>query len=460
MYLSDLSHPNASLEDKLNALFRLNRGRKLEQGFRQPYLSLLERFGNPHKNLPPAIHVAGTNGKGSTIAMMRAIYEAAGYSVHAYTSPHLVRFNERIVLNGLPIEDGLLESLIDEARALHGGGEEISFFEITTALAFAAFARAPADLCLIEVGLGGRLDCTNVIEHPALSVITTIGLDHTEFLGETFGEIAAEKAGIMKRGAVCVIGPQSARALEGGVMDVFENTAKSKECIISKYGTDWIVNAEGGGVGFEFGPVHMHLPAPALPGPHQIDNAGVALAAIACLQDRFPVSREEMKSGLGRVEWPARLQRLEPAVFDLPPVYELWLDGGHNPEAGAALAAMAAQWFTNDSKPLHVIFGMMAHKDFQRFIEPLGPYIETLHAVDIPGEPKALGAMEAAQALAPFGKAVHAHPDIGPALAHITATGKPGRILICGSLYLAGHVLKRIGDRGHNAGSEHEPRIS
>ncbi len=451
MYLSDLSHPAASLEDKLNALFRLNRGRGLDLDFRAPFLRLLEGLGDPHKTLPPVIHIAGTNGKGSTLATLRAIYEAAGYRVHAYTSPHLVRFNERIVLNGSPIDDGSLEALIDEALALVDPEEDLSFFEITTAIAFAAFSRAPADLCLVEVGLGGRLDCTNVIERPALSVITAIGLDHTEFLGETLAEIAAEKAGIMKRGAPCVIGPQSAGALKAGVDKVFKNIAKSKDCTIHEYGTDWIVNETGAGISFEYGPVHLRLPAPVLPGPHQIGNAGTALAALTCLQDRFPVSPEHMKAGLERVEWPARLQKLEASAFGLPADYELWLDGGHNPEAGAALAAMAAQWFRDDKKPLHVILGMMIHKDFKRFIEPLRPFIATLHTVGIPGEPKALGAEKASRALETAGQPATAHPDIAAALAGIVKTGRPGRVLICGSLYLAGHVLKMARLQGHNA---------
>lgn len=452
MYLSDLSHPNASLEDKLNALFRLNRGRTLDLDFRPPYLRLLERLGNPHKTLPPVIHVAGTNGKGSTIATLRAIYEAAGYSVHAYTSPHLVKFNERIVLNGHAINDDMLEALIDETLALHDENESISFFEITTAMAVAAFSRTPADLCLIEVGLGGRLDCTNVIEHPALTIITTIGLDHTEFLGETLTEIAAEKAGIMKPGAPCVIGPQSPEAKNSGVDKIFENIANSKRCELYRYGSDWIVKREETGISFKYGPVHLRLSAPVLPGPHQINNAGIALAAITRLQNRFPVSQACIENGLNRVIWPARLQKLDPAIFSLNQDWELWLDGGHNAEAGEALAATAAQWRNNDSKPLHVILGMMAHKDPRRFIDPLRPFIATLHTVDLPDEPKAIRATEIAKAIENPGETILAHPDIPAALAHIGKNAAaPARILICGSLYLAGHVLKQAGIQGHNA---------
>lgn len=451
MYLSDLSHPDASLEDKLNALFRLNRGRALDLDFRQPYLRLLERLGNPHKALPPVIHVAGTNGKGSTIATLRAIYEAAGYKVHAYTSPHLVRFNERIVLNGRSIDDEMLEALIDEALTLHDEGEDISFFEITTAMAFAAFSCTPADLCLIEVGLGGRLDCTNVIENPALTIITTIGLDHTEFLGETLDAIAVEKAGIMKQNAPCVIGPQSREALSTCVETVFKSTSESKGCELYQYGPDWIVKIESEGMIFESGMVQMDLPAPLLAGPHQIKNAGTALAAVTRLQARFPVSAAQIRAGLGQVEWPARLQKLDPAIFSLDQNWELWLDGGHNPEAGAALAMTAAQWITADPKPFHVILGMMKHKDFQRFIEPLTPHIETLHAVDIPGEPGALRADEIAEALKNYSRVVHAHADVSAALGHIRKTAHaPVRILICGSLYLAGHVLKLASIQGHN----------
>jgi len=218
MYQSDVQHPSEQLAQKLFKLYTLNRDKKIDLSFRPPYLDLLEKFGNPHLELPPVIHVTGTNGKGSIIAVMRSILETAGYNVHTYTSPHLIRFNERIVLSGKPIEDEPLEALIDEALELNGDGD-LTFFEITTAIAFAAFARNPADICLLEVGMGGRLDCTNVIKAPLATIISPIGIDHAEHLGDTIEKIAAEKAGIMKTGAPCVIAPQH----EPSVQQVFRS---------------------------------------------------------------------------------------------------------------------------------------------------------------------------------------------------------------------------------------------
>ncbi|MCC6597850.1 MAG: bifunctional folylpolyglutamate synthase/dihydrofolate synthase [Alphaproteobacteria bacterium] len=451
MYLSDLTHPNVSLEEKLNTLFSLNRGRRLEIGFRPAYINLLKKLGNPHYALPPVIHVAGTNGKGSVIATLRAILEAANYRVHTYTSPHLVKFNERIVLAGTEISDSALNALIDETLAHHDPDEDISFFEITTALAFTAFARTPADICLIEVGLGGRLDCTNVIENPLLSIITAIGLDHTEFLGETLTEIAAEKAGIMKPHAPCIIGPQNKKAQSEGVIDAFEKRAHELQIPILKYETDWIVNQEGNGFFFKYGPVHMHLPAPILPGPHQVENTGTALAALMNIRARFPFTQSHIETGLQNVRWPARLQRLTPRSFKLDDNCELWLDGGHNAEAAEALAAVASHWRTLGPKPLHLICAMMAHKAPRRFIEPLRPYIDTLHLIDLKNEPAALKAADIAASLQDLDLEIHTHPDLQTALSrNAPLFTRPCRILICGSLYLAGHVLKQCPDQVHN----------
>jgi len=437
MFLSDLRHPSPSLQDKLGQLYSLNRTHTIDLSFRPPFLDLLTALGNPERHLPPVIHVAGTNGKGSVIAFLRTILEGAGYRVHTYTSPHLVQFNERILLQGKPIENTALEALIDEVLALNGG-REVTFFEITTALAFAAFARAPADLCLLEVGLGGRLDCTNVIENPLLTVINTIGLDHTEFLGDTLAQIAFEKAGIMKPHVPCVIGPQSAAAQEAGVPGVFETVAADRGSPLFQAGEAWSIARDGDHIVFTTQNGSKVFAPPALAGPHQIQNMGVALAALDQISAQYPVTDTEIQKGLQTVFWPARLQRLSPLAYGLDGAWELWLDGGHNAEAAQTLAAQAKIWREADARPLHIVMGMMGHKNIGAFLAPLLSFAETLTFVNITGEPKALSA-QALQEAAGTGQVA---PDVFSALEDLYG-GHPsgGRVLICGSLYLAGEVL-------------------
>lgn len=408
MYQSDLKHSDKTLEEKLCQLYGLNRAKAIDLSFRPPFLNLLEKLGNPHLHLPPIIHVAGTNGKGSIIAMLRSILEQAGYNVHAYTSPHLMQFNERIVLAGEQISDEMLEDLIDEALLLNDGGE-VTFFEITTAIAFVAFARNPADVVLLEVGMGGRLDCTNVIESPLLSIINRIGLDHTEHLGETYAQIAGEKAGILKTGVPCVIGMQSEAAIAGGVMDVFEN--KAREVGATLYPMD------GGDSGYET----------ALIGPYQRDNMAVALKALELIADDFSVSEEHIREGLKNASWRGRLQKLDD---------DIWLDGGHNADAALALAEQLERWKADDEKSLALILGMMKGKDVQGFMEPLLPFVDRLYLTEIPNEPNMMSA-EDLQKIFPDGQVFC---DYKQALSDIQAHGYH-RILICGSLYLAGHVL-------------------
>lgn len=423
MYASDLKHPRASLEDKLHHLYNLNRDKKIDLSFRPPYLDLLKAFGNPHKNLPPVIHVAGTNGKGSIIAMLRAMLEEGGYTVHAYTSPHLIRFNERIRLAGEPIADDMLEDLIDEAIALNTGGD-VTFFEITTAMAFAAFSRVPADIVLLETGLGGRLDCTNVVKTPLATVISSISRDHEEFLGDTLQDIAAEKAGIMKPGTPCIIGMQTAQAVTEGVIDVFKHKASA-------------LNAE------LFHVEHLPDVAPNLTGAHQKQNAAAALQVLDAVQHAFPVSQDARQTGLQNIAWPGRLQKLDAKHFGLTPDQDIWLDSGHNPGAGETLA----HWASQDTKPLHMVTAMLNHKDPRGFLEPLLPHINTLYVTDIPGEPKSLKAPELIEKLGDIAtdtKVIQAK-DVQSATDQIAAAaGEPVRILIAGSVYLAGDVLKRI----------------
>lgn len=419
MYQSDLKHPQASLEKKLHALYALHRGAKIELGFRPAYLDLLRALGNPHLHLPPTIHVAGTNGKGSVIATLRAALEAGGYNMHAYTSPHLVRFNERIVLGGTMIDDAALESLIDEVLAANNGAE-LSFFEITTALAFTAFARHPADILLLEVGLGGRLDCTNVIPAPLASVITAISMDHMDYLGDTLEQIAAEKAGIIKSGAPCITGRQNP-----DVMKILQNTAAAQNApfYVAK---DLHDNA-----------------APALIGLHQRENAAIALKTLDVIREDFPLQNDHIQTGLAQTIWPARLQKLSGADYGLAQNWELWLDGGHNEAAGAALAAQAAQWH---DQPLYLVLGMMQHKNPQSFTAPLLPHLNALYVVNIEGEP---ASMRAANLKTLLPTAIPAQ-NYGQALQNIAENHPPGRILICGSLYLAGHVLKQNHIQAHN----------
>ncbi len=394
---------------------------------------LLAALGHPERALPPVIHIAGTNGKGSTQAMIRAGLEAAGQRVHAYTSPHLVRFHERIRLAGTLIAEPALAALLDECEAANGG-DPITYFEITTCAALLAFARHPADVLLLEVGLGGRLDATNVVERPRLTVITPVSLDHQQYLGETLGEIAAEKAGILKPGAPCVIGPQPPAAWEA-----IEARAGALGAPLIAANRQWQVWEERGRLVYQDERGLLDLPPPALPGPHQIDNAGMALAALRELGH----GEAACEAAVTGARWPARMQRLRkgPLVQSAPGV-ELWLDGGHNPAAGKALAATLARM---PARPTHAICGMLNTKDIGGYLRPLAPHLASLHAVSIPGEAATLPAEATSDAALAEGIAARTAPDVATALAGIAAQAPEARVLICGSLYLAGSVLRENG---------------
>jgi dihydrofolate synthase/folylpolyglutamate synthase len=397
---------------------------------------LLAALGNPQDRLPPVIHVAGTNGKGSTLAFLRAVLEAAGYRVHVYTSPHLVRFNERIRLAGRLIEEDALVALVEECERANNG-EPITFFEITTALAFLAFARTPADIVLLETGMGGRFDATNVIAHPAVTAITPISLDHQHFLGGTVTAIAGEKAGILKPGAPAVIAPQRPDAEE-----VLKTRAQTVGAPLFRAGREWqAMPAAQSGLRYDGRRWRLGLPPPALLGPHQYVNAGTAIACLDVL-DGFEITRDALGRGLGAVEWPARLQRLKygPLVAALPDNCELWLDGGHNEAGGAALARMAAAW---RDRPLRLVFGMLETHDARAFLRPLAPFVAGLDAVAIPSEAHSLSAEAAAEAARAVGIPATAQPGIAAAVA--AGANSHGRVLICGSLYLAGRVLRENG---------------
>ncbi|MCL5776594.1 bifunctional folylpolyglutamate synthase/dihydrofolate synthase [Limibaculum sp. FT325] len=405
---------------------------------------LLARLGHPERAVPPVVHVAGTNGKGSTIAMIRAGLEAAGERVHVYTSPHLARFHERIRVAGRLIEEPALAALLEECEQVNGA-EPITFFEITTAAAFLAFARAPADRLLLEVGLGGRLDATNVIARPALTVITPVSIDHQQYLGETLAEIAGEKAGILKPGVPCVVGPQpdAARA-------VIEARAAAVGAPLSIHGQDWMARAERGRLVFEDGAGLLDLDLPNLPGPHQIDNAGAALAALRQLGH----DEAACAAAVSRAEWPARMQRLKsgPLVARLPAGVELWLDGGHNASAGEAIAAVLDAMAAKGSPPVpvHLVVGMIDTKAAEDFLRPLAGRVGRVATVTIPATPAAIPAGRLAERARSAGHDAIAAESLHAALDHVLAahdgtTGAPARVLICGSLYLAGQVLTENG---------------
>lgn len=402
---------------------------------------LCDALGNPERKLPPVIHVAGTNGKGSTVAVLRAMAEAAGLKVHVYTSPHLVRFAERIRLAGALINDDQLTAALDRVEAANAG-RPITFFEVTTAAAFLAFSEVEADLCLLEVGLGGVLDATNVVEGVAVSVIAPVDIDHREFLGDTIEAIAGEKAGILRPGVPAIIGRQSEAALT-----VIEARGEAVGAPLTVLGRDFDAWAEHGGVTFNTVAGGMErlieLPAPALAGPHQIDNAALAVAAMLSLNDPR-IDEAAIAAGVAAARWPARMQRLSAGRYGAQAAAhgaELWLDGGHNPHAARALAEALAAMGRRDDRPPVLICGLLANKDAEGFFtafEALRPMVLTVpFEADTAADPAVLAA--AAQAAG-----LNAEPclDLEQALMTALAAGGPApRIVICGSLYLAGEVL-------------------
>lgn len=408
---------------------------------------LLAKLGDPHKRLPPCVHVAGTNGKGSVTAYLKAMLQAAGARVHVYTSPHLVRFHERIELAG---PDGKAraigeEQLIDVLTRTQAtnGSDDVTQFEITTAAAFLAFAEQPADVLLLEVGLGGRLDATNVIERPALCVITPISLDHSEKLGATLAKIAYEKAGILRSGVPAVVAQQEPEA-----EDVIRAEAMRRGAPLVIWGEQFDAYEQRGRLVVQSEAQLLDLPLPVLIGRHQIVNAGTAVAAALELRARLPgVALDEtaIETGLTTARWPARMQRLDsgPLPSLLKPGSELWLDGGHNPAAGRALAQTIADLEERSPKPVHLIVGMMGLKDSAGFLAPFRGLARHVVTVPIPGAHEAPHAPEAlAETARKVGLESEWTTDVESALKRCEKL-EPGakRILICGSLYLAGRVL-------------------
>ncbi|PWE33463.1 bifunctional folylpolyglutamate synthase/dihydrofolate synthase [Maritimibacter sp. 55A14] len=394
---------------------------------------LLAALDHPERRLPRVIHVAGTNGKGSALAMIRAGLEAAGGRVHAYTSPHLARFHERIRLAGALISEPDLAAVLEECEAANGG-TPITYFEITTAAALLAFSRAPAEWCLLEVGLGGRLDATNVVDRPAATAITPVSVDHQQYLGETLAEIAGEKAGIIKRGVPCVVGPQE----EAGLAAI-EARAAALGAPLMVHGQHWHVAEERGRLVYQDERGLLDLPLPRLIGAHQVINAGVALATLRMLG----MDDAACEAALVRADWPARMQRLTRGPLpDAAPRAEFWLDGGHNPAAGAALAEALGRL---PARPTYMICGMLNTKDVGGYMRPLAGRAARLYAVEIPGEAATLSAAQTAAAARAAGHDAAEAGSLHDAVAAIAAEAPEARILICGSLYLAGRVLRENG---------------
>jgi dihydrofolate synthase/folylpolyglutamate synthase len=407
---------------------------------------LLAALDHPERKLPPVIHVAGTNGKGSTVAFMRAILEAAGKRVHVYTSPHLVRFNERYRLGqsgeGVLVSDAELSATLEECERVNAGAP-ITVFEITTAVGLLLFARHPADVLLMEVGLGGRLDATNVVDHPLATIITRIAIDHTDFLGDTLDTIANEKVGILKRGTPAIVAAQARDALAA-----IERQAARLNVPLKIAGEDWTATEERGRLVYQDEAGLLDLPAPKLYGRHQFENAGLAIAALRAIKP-LKIAPAAYEAGMIKADWPARLQRLaQGRLVELAPAgSELWLDGGHNPDGGRAIAAALADLEERVSRPLVLIVGMLASKDCEGFLSNFTGLARRMIAVPVPGAEKGMSAEAVADAARAIGLPATSRDNLIEALdaARKLDLDPSPRILITGSLYLAGEVLRENG---------------
>ncbi len=432
--------PSPSLEELLARLARLHPHRidlTLERVTR-----LLAALDHPERKLPPVIHVAGTNGKGSTLAFLRAILEAAGLRVHVYTSPWLVRINESIRLAGALVSDDVLRETLLECERVNAGNP-VTRFEIETVAALLLFARHPADAVLLETGLGGRLDATNVIEAPAACVLTPIGMDHTEFLGPTIEAIAAEKAGIIKRNVPVISAAQSPEALT-----VIEARAKRMRAPLHAAEETWHVGVEHGRLVYQDERGLLDLAAPKLFGRHQVDNAGLAIATLRAI-DNFRIGHAAFEAGIAAAQWPARMQRLTAGalVARAPRDAEIWLDGGHNADGGRVVSAAIGDLEERVSRPLVLIVGMMANKDADAFLANFAGLTRHIIAVPIPDRDGAMPVAQLAEAIRRLGMRAETAVSVDAALQFLAqlAYEIPPRILITGSLYLAGHVLAANG---------------
>ena len=430
------SHP--AVQAQLDRLTMLSPGRDV-LGLER-ITALLERFGNPHHQLPPVFHVSGTNGKGSTCAFLRGAIEAAGLTTHVYSSPHLVRFNERIRVAGRLIDDITLAALLSEVLD-HAEGLDASFFEITTAVAFMAFARTPADACIVEVGLGGRLDATNVIAAPVACGIASLGIDHEAFLlapeNETpdapLDRIAFEKAGIAKSGVPLV----TQKYLASMAKTIATKASLTGAKLLAR-GEAWDAVTYEGRLHYRDENGKLNLPLPRMTGAHQADNAALAIAMLRH-QNSITVPEAAISAAMEWTRWPARMQLLGKGTLTdlLPEGSTVWLDGGHNPDAGAAIAKTL-----ESGPPVHVVVGMLANKDALGFLTPFAHKIASLYAVPIPGhehhDPKELCEIVSKR----LGVAAYSSENLLSAVQRLSTATRPRNILICGSLYLAGEVLR------------------
>lgn len=434
-----MTTPASSLQQLLDELNSLH-PREIDLSLERLRL-LLGKLGDPHLKLPPVFHVAGTNGKGSTVAFLRGCLEAAGNRVHVFTSPHLVRFNERIRLAGQLIDDAVLESTLRDVAAINAG-DPITVFEIITATAFLAFARTPADACILEVGLGGRLDATNVIPNPAACGIAQLGLDHQQFLGNTILEIASEKAGIAKRGCPLILSryPKTVTAR------IAESAGLAGARLFLR-GQDWDATQYQNVLHYKDSQGRVDTMVPKLPGAHQIDNAGLAIAMLRH-QDMISVPEAALKAGIGWAQWPARMQKITegPLHKILPKQAELWLDGGHNPLAGRVLAD-GFRSVNLAERPFYLVVGMLKTKDVDGFLKPFASRATAVYGVPIAGHESypAAAIKQSAEALGLPGLYADTVKDALKTIARTSDAARPPVVLICGSLYLAGQVLEQSG---------------
>lgn len=404
--------------------------------------ALMEKLGSPQEKLPPVVHFAGTNGKGSTLAFVKAMMEAAGYKVHAYTSPHLLQFNERIVLAGKKISDEYLYEIMEICREA-AEGIPVTFFEGTTAGAFVAFSKVEADIVLLETGLGGRLDATNIVSKPALTVITPVAMDHMEYLGPDIVTIAGEKAGIMKQNVPCVISLQNE-----DTMRVMERRAEQTHSELIALGYDWDVEP----LEDETFMFHrkdgdsIHLPMPGLAGPHQYVNAATAVAAVVALRKQFNINDKQIADGIRNVQWPARLQRLKAGALAelLPEKWQLWLDGAHNDAAAHVLGCTLADWQEQYPIKTYVILGMTRGRDVAKFLSHMQEHVSYVAGILVQTEPSALSAEKVSDAARSIGLDADPYDSIEDAIIAIQERHvglEPARVLITGSLYLSSDAL-------------------
>lgn len=425
-----MKHPNQAIEDILTSFAIRNPGIDLSLGRMK---TLLATLGNPHETLPPVIHVAGTNGKGSLLAYLTAIFEAADYKVSRLTSPFLVTFNEEIYLAGKEISNDYLLQLLQKVHA-HMKHHPATYFEATVAAAFLAFSETQADVLLLETGLGGRLDASNVVAAPMLTAITPVSIDHSEFLGDTIAAIASEKAGILKMHVPCIVGKQ---VQEAG--DTIAVTARKLAVHLHRFGHEWHISEKQDGFFYQSQKRAINLPLPNLAGRHQIANAATAVACVDFLTS-FNITDEHIAYGITHAVWQARLQRLESGhlVSLLPDNVELWLDGGHNPGAGEVLA----EWIKNQKKPVHLVCGILKTKDARHIIAPIAHLVGSLTAIAIEGSKQNFPPQELVKIGQEFALISSAAENVVEAINDIVKKEKNGAlILIFGSLYLAGNIL-------------------